>query len=75
MLTETAGSAGTRSPRDYPASRLRVAGEQVDVDTWRAMYDLLQAPHQHSIAALLWGINVHEPEQELRRLMAAPTTA
>lgn len=57
-------------PRDYPASRLRVAGEPVDVETWQALFDLLEVPHQLSLSALMWGINVYEPEQDLIRLTA-----
>lgn len=57
-------------PRDYPVDRLRVAGEKVNAATWQALYDVLEAPHQLSVAALLWGVNVYEVERRLGALLS-----
>lgn len=55
-------------PRAYPADKIKVGGEQVDEETWRAMYAVLDVAHRNAVSTLMWGQNVYEAIMELRDL-------
>ncbi|WP_100814361.1 hypothetical protein [Microbacterium lacus] len=55
-------------PRAYPVERLKLNGEPTTVETWQDVYDLLEAEDRTNVAAVVWGINVGEPEENHARL-------
>lgn len=57
-------------PRDYPTDRIKADNAPLDAETWRSLYDVLDADQQDSVSALMWGLNVLEPAQRHQRAMA-----
>lgn len=59
----------------YPVDHITVAGESVDVDTWRAILAVLSSPSLKLIAAALWGLNQLGPSQRIAELGKAQAGA
>lgn len=55
-------------PRDYPASRVRVAGEEVDAQTWADMWSVLNSVNKNNVHTVMWGLNVYDAIRELEDL-------
>ena len=55
-------------PRDYPASRVKVAGEDIDQATWAELWASLDSVNKKNVHAAMWGLNVYEAMQELQEL-------
>lgn len=55
-------------PRDYPVTHIAVAGEAVDVETWHALYDVLNTVHRENVHTVIWGLNVFDAIRELKSL-------
>lgn len=55
-------------PRDYPAEKIKVAGEPVSSDTWRELYAVLNSVNRNNVGTVIWGLNVYEAIQELQAL-------
>jgi hypothetical protein len=55
-------------PRRYPASRVRVGGEEVDQETWATVYAGLKSAHRNIVTTLIWGVNVYDAMLELAAL-------
>jgi hypothetical protein len=55
-------------PRDYPVSKVTVAGEPIDQETWAEFYTALEAAHRNTVGSLIWAVNIYDVMQELQRL-------
>lgn len=55
-------------PRNYPAAKIRVAGEPVSSDMWRELYEVLNSVNRNNVGTVIWGLNVYEAIQELQEL-------
>jgi hypothetical protein len=55
-------------PRDYPADRIKVNGEDVDAGTWRDLYTVLNSVHKNNVGTTIWGLNVFDAIKELEAL-------
>lgn len=55
-------------PRDYPADRITVAGENVDTATWQELWSVLETAHRNNVGTLMWGLNHYAAIKELREL-------
>lgn len=55
-------------PRDYPVSRIRVEDEEVDVETWQSLYDVIDSTHKNTIGSTMYGLNVLDAIRELGAL-------
>jgi len=61
--------------RDYPADRILVDGEPVDVETWQALFDVLASPSIRTVTAAAWSLNHNEADKRLRELGKARLAA
>lgn len=52
-------------PAAYPVSRLRVAGEDIDADTWGDLYESLDASSRNVVGAIMWKVNALDPTAAL----------
>jgi hypothetical protein len=55
-------------PRDYLATHIQVAGEDIETETWTEMFGLLDSVHRNNIGTVVWGLNVYAAVKELREL-------
>jgi hypothetical protein len=55
---ENLGYNQATAARKYPVSRVRVAGEPVDKETWNALLDVLGGVDHNNLGTVIWGLNV-----------------
>lgn len=55
-------------PRDYPADRIKVGGNDVTSETWKELFSLIDSTHKNNVHTLMWGLNVYAAIQELAAL-------
>lgn len=55
-------------PRDYPADHITVDGAEVDQETWRELFSVLNSVHQNNVHTVMWGLNVFDAIKELDSL-------
>lgn len=55
-------------PRNYPSTRIKVAGVEVDDEMWSAIYAGLKPAHRNVVTTLMWGVNVYDAILELADL-------
>lgn len=57
------GYDSAKLPRAYPAQRLKLNDEPTNADQWAQVWDLLEPEDRKSIGAVMWFLNVGEPDQ------------
>lgn len=55
-------------PRSYPVERIKIDGEQVDAETWREFFEIIEPVDKNNVNTLMWGLNVFEAVKRLQEL-------
>lgn len=59
------------APRDYPVEAIRLSGQALSDDQWKAIFATLHGPSIRDVATTVWGLNDFEVAQRAGELKKA----